>query len=752
MTKRAAPQPTDQRLATLHALPVTLPEVSSASHLREGGLPLLLYTITAAVLSWPLLRHFTTHIVGTGADPRHNLWVLWHVKEALLGRQPFWDLPMLYYPQGATLLTHGVGPVTGFLALPFWPLGPEAAHNGAVLLSLILTAWAGYLLARTLRLQQPVALFAGLFLLAAPMHLAGMLGHISKAFMAGPPLVFLGLVNTLRPNRSPAWALFTGAALLLTLAHNGYQFVFTVLILPLLALLILWRRPAELRQATARRLAIAAIACLILAGPLLLAITSAAGGSGVQVDANLGSLDLQPDALEFLLPSAETSRFFGERVARFLAPRQAQPTIESTVYLSWTGLLLAGVVLLRGKRRSRTWLVLAAVLIVLGLGPRLQLAGRTMFTEYRLPLILPYAWLTALPGLDFMRAPGRSMMVGYTLWAVAAAMGLQHLIRAGRPELERTRRWALPFLVSALILLEFWPIAWPVQRLRTTPDFYRHLAEDEEMYGVFDLPIKPAPDAWEVGYSAHYQIYQMTHGKGIAAGYISRTYDTHPLFPCLIPESQHETPDLFVNGQPADCRHNLLYQLAANNYRYVVWHQPQPEYRFYQPGSWGHAQSAELIELLYGDRPPLAADDLARVYPVPPLEEAMETIIPALERGEGWRDWEGDFRWAASPATLFITVPRHQQVTLELLPAALYDPTPGNEGVLHLTLDGSPQPPVTIRPKQPVAIPLTLSAGRHQLDLRLEAGNFRPADLGNSRDTRLLSFSVRWIDLRLPGN
>jgi hypothetical protein len=59
------------------------------------------FTALAVALSWPLVTHFTTHI-HPGNDPRHNLWVIWHVREWLAGRQPLFDLPLLYYPSRCT--------------------------------------------------------------------------------------------------------------------------------------------------------------------------------------------------------------------------------------------------------------------------------------------------------------------------------------------------------------------------------------------------------------------------------------------------------------------------------------------------------------------------------------------------------------------------------------------------------------------------------------------------------------------------
>ena len=713
--------------------------------LKEYGLPLLFFTAWSIIFSWPTLRYFTSHIVSSGGDARHNLWVLWHVKEAVLGRHPFWDLPGLYYPVGASLLTHGLGPVTGFLALPFWPWGPEAAYNGAVLLSLILTGYVMYLLARSLGLVRGVALFAGLFLLAAPMHLIGLHGHMTKVFMAGPPLALLCFLQALDPLRSRWWAAATGLALLLTLAHNGYQFVFTAVLLALVTLLVFWQQGPAQWPPLLRRLAAVGLASLVFVGPMVLAIKNASATEAVNVDHNRASLVYQPDAAMLFLPTPGASRFFGTTVNHLLQARQVEPTIETAIYLSWTGLLLAGIIWLRGNNWSRGWLLISMVLIILSLGPRLQLLGKNTFTEYQLPIILPYALLTALPGLEFMRVPGRFMMIGYVAWGVTASMGLAWLI-ARRPQ------WRRPILLVAtvLLLVEFWPISWRVEALRPVPAFYQELAADEEMYGVLDLPIKPTPDTWSVSHSSFYQMYQMVHKKGIAMGYISRTYDTHPVFPCLIPEVE-TTPGLLIDGRPARCYDNTLYELARLNYRYVVRHKLLHRDGRNTEGLWGDRQAADFIDFFFADQEPLVDDELVQVYKVPSLAEAEKTATVMMELSNGWHPWENGFRWATSPAVLSIWSPNPQPVILELVPEILYVPELilGTKGRLYVSLDDGPERVMTVRQGEPAAITLALAGGPQQVRLRLETGNFIPFELMGNEDRRELSFSVRSINLKL---
>lgn len=726
--------------------------------LSEHFVVLLIYGLLGIILSWPLLSHFTTHIAGGGGtDAQHNLWVLWHVKEAVLGNQPLWGLPLLYYPEGASLLTHGLGPVTGILALPFWPLGPEAAHNGAVLLSLVITSYSVYCLARTLGLQRPVAVFAGIFILAAPMHLAGILGHMTKVFMAGPALVLLGLVNSLRLDRSFLWAFFTGGALLLTLAHNGYQFIFTSLVVSFFSIWMLWQTSRPLRSAVGRRLLLTGATCVLFAGPLLVAILISTANPELQVGMPpQASINYKPDAVEFVMPSARVGAFLGRTTASLLRSVGVTPSIETTVFLSWTGIILALLILFKGTLSERGWLIGSVILIVLGLGPLLQIAGKNSFTVYQLPVILPYAFLTSIPGMDVMRVPGRSMMVGYTLWSVTVAFGLTYLISRWQDAFASRRwsnagNWLLPLLASVLILIEFWPIRWPMKELRQVPALYKELAQDKKTYGILDLPFKATPEDSAVRYSAHYQMYQMIHKKGIAMGYISRTYRDHPTFPNFIPTLSNPLPDVFVDGRPIGYRKSVLYELAAADYRYVVWHQAKPQYRLYRPGAWGEQHAAQFIDMVFCNDPPLVKNELIQAYRIPSVSDVIGQFGPILRYGTGWYRWEGGHRWASSPATIVIELAEPRNVDLELIPGPVFDADSerglGREGTLEFAMPSGEVLRVDIRAGERKRVPLALPAGRHEIKVSLEAGNFRPSEYDLGRDRRVLSFALRSINL-----
>ena len=133
---------------------------------RDPGPAMLAYLGLSLAVTWPLARDFTSALAGVG-DARHQLWVLWHAREALAGREPLFFTSLLYYPHGIPLTGHSLGPLAGLLALPFWPLGPEAAYNGALLVGFWLTGCCMYWLARGLGLGRGVSFFAGVLLLVA---------------------------------------------------------------------------------------------------------------------------------------------------------------------------------------------------------------------------------------------------------------------------------------------------------------------------------------------------------------------------------------------------------------------------------------------------------------------------------------------------------------------------------------------------------------------------------------------------------
>ncbi len=734
--------PRHERRATWRATRRRVTQATLRAWWLGHGVPLLAYAALSVGLSWPTVQHFTTSIPSDGVDARHQLWQLWHVQQAVLGNQPLFYAPLLYYPLGATLLTHASGPIPGLLALPFWAWGPEAAYNGALLVSHWLTGYSMYLLARSLGFESGVALFAGVVLMTAPIRLVATLGQLEKVFLGLLPLGLLTLHRALNPAHSPWWTMATALVLLLTLLHSGYQFVYAGLSLGffLIASLLSAGR-AQVRRLWRRGLILAG-ATLIMVGPLLLAIVTAARDPAIAVDRVHLASYLQPDLIQFLVPHS-WSLLFGLMTAPFF-DSEIHWDMDKEVYVSWIGMVLCLVALIRGDKRARCWILFLSLCVLLALGPSLKILGRDYLAESGMPIVLPYAFLTALPGFEFMRSPGRFMLIGAVGLGISASFGLAYLI-------QRLPRWRGPItaVVIATILVESWPQPWPEERLRPVPEFYRQIAREDELYGVLDLPIKllPSSPAY-VMYSSHYQMYQMSHRKGIAAGYLARTYARHPLFPCLFSFGPR-LPDVLVDGEPVNCYANAEVDLARHGYRYVVWHKPQPWYPDYTPDSWGDVAARELVQAVFGDQAPLVEDELVRVYAITSTADPTGSST-RMELLNNWREAEAGWRWATSPAALSVTSPRQQAAVLQITPDVIHDPTSptgvGEAGVLTVRV-GDASTSVAIARAEATTVPLVLRPGTQTITLTLEAGNFRPITYGQP-DPALLSFAIRSIDLQ----
>jgi hypothetical protein len=705
------------------------------------GLPLLFYFGLVMALSWPIVREFSTLTAGDNDDVRHYIWMLSHLKEWVLGREPLYTAQQLYYPAGVSTLTMSTGPLNGVMALPFWPWGPVAAFNGLILLGQGLSGYAMYLLSRELGSKLTSALFAGTYFMVVPIHLAVNDGRIDFAFLGTLPLALWALHRAMDPGRSRWWSGAVAFFLLLALLQHGLLFVLALMSVVFFGAVFLFQGGKENRDVLWRRLALLAVSCIVLLGPMLLVLGRASRDPAYLVDMNQASGSYQPDLVELFLPPPN-SRLLGEGALRVIGRfNLVNNSVETWVYLTGTGLLLSFVTLIGRRKKAYPWLLFSLLMAVLALGPSLQLFGRRQFTEYGLEIILPYAVLTALPGLEFLRTPGRFMLAGSLGLAIGSAFGLDWLGR----RFPRAKK-PLFLLFMALLLLETWPRPWAQGALPPVSPFYDEIAQDEEMYGIFDLPLKGTPDQSALDYSSRYQMLQMSHDKGIATGYISRAYRTHPVFPCLIPEAS-ETPDVTVNGEPVSCADNILYDLAANDYRYVVWHKPQANDPAYEPGSWGEEQARSFISRFMAGREPVYEDDLLVAYAVPPLEE-IEAEPVTVTLAENWYGREESWRWARSPAVVRISAAQPVKATLQIITAMFYQPDGLAEGRLTVELEDEWSTTVTIYPDVPVSVLLSLPAGVHDLTLRLETGNFRPADQG-AADPRWLSFAIRSIDLQI---
>jgi hypothetical protein len=159
-------------------------------------------------------------------------------------------------------------------------------------------------------------------------------------------------------------------------------------------------------------------------------------------------------------------------------------------------------------------------------------------------------------------------------------------------------------LVMVVALVECWPNPWPQQVPPLVPEFYRQLASDSGRYAVLDLPAMGAPSA--------YMYYQVFHGKGIAWGYLSRSFFVHPVAALR----EIETGRLAPGSGP-----RLRAALAQAGYRYVVFHKHfdmfalrRPEVASRPPAPAAEARTDPFIREALAGETPMVDDALVTVY------------------------------------------------------------------------------------------------------------------------------------------
>ncbi len=460
----------------------------------------LAYLVGALVFTWPLARHFTTHLAGAQSDPYQQLWGFWWFRRALLeGRNP-WFTPLLHHPFGIDLVYqpfHGPG---GLLALPLFALVPEVAvYNTVLVFSFVASGLFASWLARELGCGRLAAFLGGCLYTFGPYHVGHAAAHLHVTLMEWNALYALFLVRTFR-RASLGSGLAAGLALAAAATASWYHFLYcgclTVFLLGWMLVDPAERGHLRAPRAWAGAALLVGVAMAIL-GPLLYGMHAAAAReewagahAAVVFSADLQQLLLPNDvqALSRLVPHA---RWTGN-------------AFENVDYVGWTALALAVLGAAR-RRPARGLLLLAGFGAVMALGPRLRWGGRVVWDGD-----LPYAaLLRLLPALEFSGVPVRFAYLTVLGVSMAAACGLD-VLAAGAARRGPRAAAAAAILPAALALAEYAPRPFPLNAYPDSP-LMRTWARDPEPWAVFDRTgwIRPL---W----------HGVLHGHPQLGGYVAR--------------------------------------------------------------------------------------------------------------------------------------------------------------------------------------------------------------------------------------
>jgi Interleukin-like EMT inducer len=693
------------------------------------ALVVALYFLLALVLTWPLVRHLTTHVPGSytwAFDEYTFLWNSWWFRYSAfdLGQNPLFS-SHTFYPLGISLVLYTYNLFNALLSLPLQPyLSLPTISNLTFLFATVLSGYGTFILVEyLLRPNSKSRLVTSAAFLAGPIYTFGSyrmvyaaIGHYDMWSTAWIPFYALYLIRTFR---EPRWRNAVLAAVFLVLAMLS-EMIFGVFLamlsLIILAFVIGRRERAHVAggpSALLRRLLVLGLVATLLYLPLLVPILREMLG-GYELAGWGDAEKLSVDLLGFVTPTAlhplgggwvETLQQTREGTSRF--------SDVNTVFLGWTGLVLAvaGAVLYR--RRLAAWIASFIVFALFSLGPLLQINGRSTFDLDGLAVNvpLPFILLHYLPIVKANRVPNRFSVVLMLSLAVLAGFGAYWLLkRVSNAKVRASRFFLVPsFAILAILLVfEHWSVPLPLTDARIPPVYEQVPAGD---FSLLQLPL-----GWRNSFgvqgaeSTQTQYYQSYHHKRLLSGNISRNrpfeFDYFRGVPILDSLTTIETYGQVDAERRASDRATAPEFVSFYDIRYVVVApgiEGRPPYVDTRDEAVAYLEEVLPVEKVYDqdgwllyrvDQPALPA-----AYPVDfgSAEPRMRMVL-----GEGWAEDEeiqgATANWAvAEQSRVFLPAAAGSdyRLTVEALP---FDyPGAGEQG-MALRVNGNELNRVTLAP------------------------------------------------------
>jgi hypothetical protein len=516
---------------------------------RRAILVLLAYILLTVVMTWPVAARLGTHLAGGRDDLRHHQWNFWWVKKSVIeGHNPFYT-HLLYHPHGVSLVYNSMAWLSIAAWLPLQAIvGNNAAYNLIFITVFALNGFTMYLLVRELTGALPAAFIGGLVYGFWPYTMSHY-DHPSMMTVFWVPLALLYLRRTLE-RRQKRDALLAALFLALTGLTRWHLLVMGGVAIGLYLLCSWLGERAYRTRRTLGPLVLAGLVAGALMAPMAIVQLAQTPPKDIFVDEQtLGQTDL----LAYILPS-RYHPLWGDAVSPLY-----KNLIVNRIYVPFLGyatitLALYGAV--KNWRQSRPWVLAVAAYIALALGPQLRVNGQ-LYPQ----VPMPYRLVGNLFFIRMLRRPDRfNVFLGLPM-GMLVSLGIEALLRQ-RP-LDR-KSALLVGVIGGLILGEYCPVPFSTW-LPTAPTWYSRLAQEPGHFAVLDLPMHPRVfDKW-------YLFYQITHGKPLVEGHVSRPPREASTFIDGIPFFGELRQRNAMDPTLMDVSHQLQ-PLAEADIRYIILH------------------------------------------------------------------------------------------------------------------------------------------------------------------------------------
>lgn len=600
-------------------------------------LVLVAYGLLTAIMTYPAVPNALKEVAG-GGDVYPFMWLLWWAKRSLidLHTSPA-NVTAFYHPFGVQHPSLVADAHLMWTSLPLVTLlGPLVTYNVQLLSSYVLTAFTTYLLCYSLTRKHGPS-FVGGVVFAFSAWRSGRAAHggLGLVITYWLPLYVMFLLRMFKkPNARNA--LFCGLFLALSVL-SGFLHV-AHFVIPVTAVFFAYYHFADRGLLYSVRFwksfGAAAVLAAAIVVPVYAPLLQSWAAGGLDYFFRFGFLSHSAPLLGFVVPPS--TQLLAARIepVRLLA-QELLPNYYDVVYVGVVALALA--VCAGWSKRTRIWVILAALGAVLALGPLLRVGkdwveysvgGKTGF------VLLPGALLTGLPFYEWVRDPARFGELTAFSVAVLASYGVLVVSRAvGR----RVARYALVGGMVACILIDYSSfLPFPTKSI-PIPGFYDSLIADSDVYGILDV----GPGL--VDFRSMY--FQTVHQHPIAIGFYSRIPLEARHYRRFLEQLMEPDGDI-VNTGP------LAAVLEDLNMGYVVLHNLS--------NATTDSLKAFLAESL---GQPVYEDDQIAAFAVPvtgPTGVAPDR--PLLSLGEQWHPLESvdgsPSRWMVNDGTLYVRVER----------------------------------------------------------------------------------------------
>jgi hypothetical protein len=464
---------------------------------RELGV-VALFLALALFTTRPLGRDLRGQTLA-GPDPLIDLWTVhWLTSHALEPTALFEG--NVFHPARRAALFSDLSMGTALLLAPLRPVvtDPVPLYNLAVLFALTFSGWAFHRLARELGAGLAGGIVAGI-IAGFGSHQVSHVYHLNLLTTGWIPLMMIGW-HRLTLGKGAGAAALAGVSFALCVQSSGYYAV-AVAVLSAVFWLVHLRR---LRQpAVARGLAVAAVLATALCLPYVIGFLRLREEEGLR----------RPPGL------SEKMAFRPERdlTSHTFLYRKALGGTGEHLFPGLLALGLGGLALARRRPHAAFYAGIIGVLMVMSLGPRIEVGGQA--------LPLPYAALFAVPPLEAMRHPYTFAAVAVMFLGVLAGLGLPEGGEGG---------WRFAPLLVVLAIAE---VAAPPLSVRTVspgiPPVYA-LLQTMPPGPILEIPVV-APDAmlWaarhglpvENGDGAFAPVYHLTLERYLQNHWLKREVD-----------------------------------------------------------------------------------------------------------------------------------------------------------------------------------------------------------------------------------